>query len=505
MLKVLIIDDQPAVRTALETLFEVHGLEVVSVSSPDEGLHLLATEDIGAVVQDMNFTQENTDGAEGARLFRTIRELDPDMPVLLMTAWTALETAVTLTKEGAADYIAKPWDDDKLVRTVKNLVNLRTLRQENTRLRAQGNRARRALAGKHDLRGVIYASPQMHEVVRLAVSIAPSDVPVLITGPNGSGKEKLAEIIQANSRRRDKPFVRVNVGALPENLFEAELFGAEAGAFTGATRLRVGRFEAADGGTLFLDELGTLLPAAQSKLLRVLQTGEFERLGSSITRKANVRLVSATNVDLPRAIATGQFREDLFFRINVIELYAPPLADRPEDIMPLADHFLAQHAEKEGRGAMQFAEDACAALVNHEFPGNVRELQNRIQRAVLVEPSDTVTAADLGLPASVGGRGEPHRRATPSAPLATLASGGAGVRLGAMSTPMPASNPGAGAGSMRAAEADPASEEERAGIQEALLRAGGVVAKAAAEMGLSRQALYRRMERLGIVMERRPR
>ncbi len=310
MLKVLIIDDQPAVRTALETLFEVHDLPAVSVSSPDEALHLLATEDIGAVVQDMNFTQANTDGAEGSALFRRIRALDPDMPVLLMTAWTALEAAVTLIKEGAADYIAKPWDDDKLVRTVKNLVNLRALRQENIRLRAQGSRARRSLAEKHDLCGVIYASPQMHEVVRLAVSIAPSEVPVLITGPNGSGKEKLAEIIQANSRRRDKPFVRVNVGALPENLFEAELFGAEAGAFTGATRLRVGRFESADGGTLFLDELGTLPLVAQAKLLRVLQTGEYERLGSSTTRKANVRLVQRDQPgpaarDRRRAVSRG--------------------------------------------------------------------------------------------------------------------------------------------------------------------------------------------------------
>jgi len=491
MLKVLIIDDQPAVRTALETLFEVHGLPAVAVSSPDEGLHLLATEDIGAVVQDMNFTQANTDGAEGVALFRKIRELDADMPVLLMTAWTALATAVTLAKEGAADYIAKPWDDDKLVRTVKNLVNLRALRQENIRLRAQGNRSRRALAAQHDLRDVIYSSPQMHEVVRLAVSIAPADVPVLITGPNGSGKEKLAEIIQANSRRRDRPFVRVNVGALPENLFEAELFGAEAGAFTGATRLRVGRFEAADGGTLFLDELGTLPLAAQAKLLRVLQTGEFERLGSSTTRKANVRLISATNVDLPRAIAAGQFREDLYFRLNVIELYVPPLADRPDDILPLAEHFLALHAGqavavalKEGKPAMKLGDEARAALLNHEFSGNVRELQNRIQRAVLVETSDTITPADLGLPATrPHGPGLSDRKLTPSS-------------LPPLGAATPAS---------RTAPADAASVEERAGIEEALLRAGGVVAKAAAEMGLSRQALYRRMERLGIVMERRPR
>ena len=490
MLKVLIIDDQPAVRTALETLFEVHELPAISVSTPDEALHLLSTEDIGAVVQDMNFAQQNTDGAEGAKLFRTIRALDPDMPVLLMTAWTALETAVALIKEGAADYIAKPWDDEKLIRTVKNLVSLRGLRQENTRLRAQGNRARRALAAKHDLCGTIYSSPQMHEAVRLAVSIAPSDAPVLITGPNGSGKEKLAEIIQANSRRRDKPFVKVNVGALPENLFEAELFGAEVGAFTGATKLRVGRFESADGGTLFLDELGTLPLAAQAKLLRVVQTGEFERLGSSMTRKANVRVVSATNVDLPRAIAAGQFREDLFFRLNVIEVCVPPLADRPDDLLPLAEHFLVGYATREGKGAMHFGPDAETAILNHDWPGNVRELQNRVQRAVLVEVSDTITAGGLGL-SGVDRRTEPPPRRTTPGGLG-LVSGGGSV---APTVPEPP----------RPALADTSGDPDRMVIEEALVRVGGVVAKAAAEMGLSRQALYRRMERLGIVMERRPR
>ena len=465
MLKVLIIDDQPAVRTALETLFAVHDLAAVSVSSPEEALDLLATEDIGAVVQDMNLTHENTDGSGGTRLFRRIHELDPEMPVLLMTAWTALETAVTLIKEGAADYISKPWDDEKLVRTVRNLITLRGLHQENVRLRAQGSRARRALAERHDLRGVVYSSPQMHEVVRLAVSIAPSDAPVLITGPNGSGKEKLAEIVQANSRRRDRPFVRVNVGALPENLFEAELFGAEAGAFTGAGKLRIGRFESADGGTLFLDELGTLPLPAQAKLLRVLQSGEYERLGSSVTRKANVRVVSATNTDLPHAIASGQFREDLYFRLNVIELYVPALADRPDDIGPLAERFLALFAGKEGRGPLRFGDDALSALASYDWPGNVRELQNRVQRAVLVQTGETITAGDLNLPA---------RRATPHPPSS-------------------------------ARPTDAASEGERAAIEEALVRAGGVVAKAASEMGLSRQALYRRMERLGVVLERRPR
>jgi DNA-binding NtrC family response regulator len=465
MLKVLIVDDQPAVRTALEMLFELNGLPTVSVSAPDEALNQIATEDIGAVVQDMNFAQEETSGAEGARLFRRIRELDPDMPVLLMTAWTSLETAVALIKDGASDYVAKPWDDQKLLRTVQNLVSLRALKQENIRLRAQGARARRALSEKHDLCEMIYASPQLHEAVRLAVSIAPSDAPVLITGPNGSGKEKIAEIIVANSRRRDKPFVRVNVGALPENLFEAELFGAEAGAYTGAAKLRVGRFEAADGGTLFLDELGTLPLPAQAKLLRVLQTGEFERLGSSHTRKANVRVLSATNIDLPRAIAGGTFREDLFFRLNVIEVFVPALADRPDDILPLASHFLAKLATQENKPGLTLGEDAVAALVNHDWPGNVRELQNRIQRAVLVGTAQKVTAADLGLV------GAPPRRETP-----------------------------------RPAEVPPTSDSadpERKAIEEALIRAGGVVAKAAAEMGLSRQALYRRMERLGVSLERR--
>jgi DNA-binding NtrC family response regulator len=482
MLKVLIVDDQPAVRAALETLFEVHGLPVVAVSAPDEALHLIATEDIGAVVQDMNFTQEQTSGDEGARLFRAIRDLDPDMPVLLMTAFSSLERAVELIKGGAADYMAKPWDDEKLVRTVQNLVNLRGLRQENIRLRAHGNRARRTLAERHDLRDVIYASPQMHDVVRLAVSIARSDAPVLITGPNGSGKEKLAEIIQANSRRADKPFVKVNAGALPENLFEAELFGAEAGAYTGASKLRLGRFEAAHGGTLFLDEIGTLPMVAQAKLLRVLQTGEFERLGSSATRKADVRLVSATNLDLPKAIAAGQFREDLFFRINVIELYIPPLADRPEDVLPLAEHFVTRHATKEGKAGMRLGDDATAALLNHEWPGNVRELQNRIQRAVLVETGDVITSADLGLAPNAAGHDTrrievPRRLGTPHESAAV------GAR-----PPAPEGGDG-----------------ERAAIEEALIRAGGVVAKAAAEMGMSRQALYRHMERLDIVLERRPR
>ena len=470
MLKVLIVDDQPAVRAALELMFELHGIPTLSADSPEGVLDLIAAEDVGVVLQDMNFRQEHTSGAEGVALFHAIHELDPELPVVLMTAWTALETAVQLIKEGAADYIAKPWDDDKLLRTVKNLLRMRELAQDNVRMRAQASRARRALADRADLRGLVYASQAMHDVVTLAVSVAASDAPILITGPNGSGKEKLAEIVQANSRRKRGPFVKVNAGGLPAELLEAELFGAEPGAFTGATKLRIGRFETADGGTLFLDELGNLPLAGQAKLLRVLQTGEYERLGSSATRRADVRIISATNADLPRLIAAGTFREDLYYRLNVIELFVPALADRAEDILPLAEHFLA--ALQQDGPARAFADDARAALVAHEWPGNVRELQNRVQRATLVATGDAITAQDLGLTASA------PRPRTPSA------------------SPAPAAP----------AAASPQEEAaERAAVQDALSRAGGVVAKAAAELGMSRQAFYRRMERLGISLERRVR
>jgi DNA-binding NtrC family response regulator len=479
MTKVLIVDDQPAVRTALETLFEVHELPALSTGTTAEALRLISREDIGVVVQDMNFTQNKTSGEEGVALFRAIRELDPEMPVLLMTAWASLETAVSLMKEGAADYMAKPWNDDKLVATVRNLINLRALKQENIRLRAQARRARQAVAEGRNLCGVIYESAEMQAAIRLAVTVAPSDAPVLITGPNGSGKEKLAEIVQANSRRKDKPFVRVNVGALPDNLFEAELFGAEAGAFTGATKLRIGRFETAHGGTLFLDEMGTLSAASQAKLLRVLQTGEYERLGSSVTRKADVRIISATNADLPKAIADGAFREDLFFRMNVIELRVPPLADRPDDIRPLAEHFLAQWATKEGKGQLHFSDEALQALQSYDWPGNVRELQNRVQRAVLVSTGPTIAADALDLPNS--GESTLSRPVSrPSAPPSADES--------KSSTPL---------GTADAAE--------RASIEELLNRVGGVVSRAAAEMGLSRQAFYRRLERLGLSLERRVR
>jgi DNA-binding NtrC family response regulator len=367
----------------------------------------------------------------------------------------------------------KPWDEDKLVRLVRKQLHLRSLQQENIRFRAQSARMRRTLESRYDLCGLIFASAQMQNVISLAATVAASDVPVLITGPNGAGKEKIAEIVQANSRRKDRPFVKVNAGALPEQLLEAELFGAEPGAFTGSTKLRVGRFEAASGGTLFLDEIGNLSAAGQAKLLRVLQTGEFERLGSSVTRKVDVRIVSATNVDLARAIAAGAFREDLFFRLNVIELHVPPLGDRPDDILPLAEHFLATLPRQEGVAVPPLGEPARAALVQYEWPGNVRELQNRIQRAMLLCGAGAITPAHLGL-------GDDDLRARPPArPVARPAVAVAPPDDGA-----PASG-------------------DRAVIEDALKRSGGIVSKAALELGISRQAFYRRMDQAGIVFERR--
>ena len=446
---VLIVEDQPAVARALRLLFELHEIESVVAADAASALRSVERGDAGLVLQDMNFTPGATGGEEGITLFRQIRALDPDLPILLMTAWTSLETAVQLVKEGATDYMAKPWDDAKLLSTVRTLLHARSVAAEETRERSERTRSRDTLARQHDLRGIVYESAAMHRLTSLAIQIAPSDVPVLITGPNGAGKEKIAEIIHASSRRRQKPLIKVNAGAIPDELMESELFGAEPGAFTGATRLRIGRFEAANGGTIFLDEIGNLSAAGQMKLLRVLQTGEFERLGSSETRRVDVRVLCATNADLQQAIARGAFRQDLYFRVAVIELAVPPLRDRREDVLPLAETFLASSSKSLSDGARD-------ALLAHTWSGNVRELQNRIQRAVAVSASDVISAEDLGLVAVAAARAE--------------------------ETPI-----------------------ERTQIEMAIRNANGSVSRAAEALGLSRQALYRRMEKLGIVIERRPR
>jgi DNA-binding NtrC family response regulator len=466
---ILIVEDQPSVSTALQVLFEIRGFDCLIARGPVQALKAIEADpsEIGVVIQDMNFSPEATSGEEGVALFREIKKRDPGLPVLLMTAWTSLETAVQLVKEGASDYLAKPWDDEKLLVTVRNLLRMRELQLENARLRGRARRTWEELAEHHDLCGAVWASEKMHGVAILALQVARADVPVLITGPSGAGKEKLAEIVQANSRRKDKPFVRVNAGAIPDELLESELFGAEAGAYTGASRRRVGRFESADAGTLFLDEIGNLSLSGQRKLLRVLQSGQFERLGSSETRRVDVRLICATNADLRHEIAAGRFREDLFYRLNVVELTVPPLSERPEDVLPLAEKFLRDLSPSPSGAVWRLSPGARERLLRYAWPGNVRELENALRRAVLVAPGDTIREDDLGL----GTHGFPVAVADRPAPDDLLL--------------------------------DEATLAERVKLERALEEAGGVVAKAAEALGLSRQALYRKMEKYGLAVERR--
>lgn len=299
---ILIVDDNHAICQALGLMLEINGYQVLTCHTPDDALGLIATHDIDLVIQDMNFTRDTTSGEEGRQLFYALRDRQPDLPIILMTAWTQLETAVELVKAGAADYMGKPWDDAKLLNSITNLIALYKLARTNHRLERVNSQRQVAIADA-DLCGIVFGSGAMQRCIDLALQLARSDVSVLITGPNGAGKDKLADIIHANSPLKNKPFIKVNVGALPMELLEAELFGAEAGAFTGANKARIGRFEAADGGTLFLDEIGNLPLSGQVKLLRVLQTGEFERLGSHKTLKVKVRVISATNADLAQDIA----------------------------------------------------------------------------------------------------------------------------------------------------------------------------------------------------------
>jgi DNA-binding NtrC family response regulator len=445
MRSVLIIDDQAAVREALSLLLSLNDIRPLTATTPEEGLAALARNRVDLVIADMNFSADTTSGEEGVALFHAIRAQHPDLPVILLTGWSHLETAVSLVKAGAADYMSKPWDDAKLLATVENLLELSENARTSEHVRATRRRRRAALEREYDLCGVVFASDEMLRVLELACQVARAEVPVLITGPNGAGKERIAEIVHANSSVRGKPLVTVNCGALPSELIEAELFGAEAGAFTGAMRAREGRFEAANGGTLFLDEIGNLPAAGQMKLLRVLESGEFERLGSTRTRRVKVRVISATNADVSAMIRDGRFREDLYYRLNTIELALPPLADRPDDILPLAELFL-------GEGA-RLSDGARDALLAYSWPGNVRELRNTIDRARLLCGRDAITEAHLGLPV-----------------LAPTVS--------------------------RSLDDPP-----REAVEQALRRAGGVISQAARTLGLSRQALYRRMQRYGIPTE----
>lgn len=440
---ILVIDDNQSVALALEVLFSLAEITTISALTPEAGLKVLAETPIDLVIQDMNFSADTTSGEDGVALFKQIRTRHPDLPVILLTAWTHLDAAVNLVKAGAADYLAKPWNDERLLATAQNLLELGEANALVAHTRHREGARQKALSKQFNFCNYVWKDAATEQVLAIACQVARADVPVLITGPNGAGKEGIAEIIRANSSVKNGAFVVLNCGAIPADLIEAELFGAEVGAYTGAAKLREGKFEAADGGTLFLDEIGNLPLSGQMKLLRVLETGRFTRLGSNVERQVKVRVISATNGDLPQMISAGTFREDLYYRLNVIELKLPALAARSDDILPLAKHFL--QADK------TLSASAITALQRHNWPGNVRELKNVMQRAGLLSLGHEISAANLGLP-------------------------------------IPTIN----------TEISNEAEPDRSAIEAALNRAGGVVAQAAIALSLSRQALYRRMERLGI-------
>lgn len=440
MNKLLILDDNQAVLTSLSILFNLNGYTCLTATNPAQALKFIENENVALVIADMNFQRDTTSGEEGKRFFYAVRDLLPDLPIILITGWADLSTAVELIKAGAADYLSKPWDDNKLLVSVKNLLELAELNQLQQIQQSNRKAARETLAKEFDIASLIYQSDAMQQLLSTALQVAKADVPVLITGANGSGKEKIAEIIQCNSSVKSGPFIRVNAGAMPLELMEAEIFGAEPGAFTGIQKTRIGHFEMADGGTLFLDEIGNLPLSGQIKLLRVLQTGEFQRLGSSQIRKAKVRLITATNANLPAAIVRGEFREDLFYRLNVIELRIPPLSQRKEDIIPLTRHFLQSRP---------ISIEALRALEAYDWPGNIRELQNTIQRASLLAQSHCIEVRDLQLPESIK---------TKSRPLF---------------------------------------EPDELQLRNALQNTASI-AEAARSLGLSRQALYRRLEKFDI-------
>lgn len=446
----LIADDQHDVLEALRLLLKNEGYETRGATSPAGVLQELESQDFDIALVDLNYARDTTSGQEGLDLLTQIRSIDDTLPVIVMTAWANIDLAVEAMRRGARDFVQKPWDNARLLSIVRTQAELsRSLRQA-SRLEAENQllRAERSPA-------MIAQSPAMQPIVQLISRVAPSDANVLITGEHGTGKEVAAQALHALSARASKPMITVNVGGLAEGVFESEMFGHVRGAFTDARTDRTGRFDLADGGTLFLDEIANTPPHQQSKLLRILETGELERVGASKSRRVDVRVFAATNADLKAETEAGRFREDLLFRLNTIEIHLPPLRDRREDIPLLAAHFLKDHG-KRYRKDLNFDRAATQLLLEHQWPGNVRELQHTVERAVLMSQPPFITPADLGLRNSRAG-------ASPG-------------RLEDMSL----------------------EEVESFLIRKALTRHDNNVSRAAEALGLSRSALYRRMQRNGI-------
>jgi DNA-binding NtrC family response regulator len=446
--RILVADDQPDVREALRLLLKAEGFAIETASSPAAVLAAVQSADFDAVLLDLNYARDTTTGREGLELVSQLQALDATLPAIVMTAWSSIEKAVEAMRRGARDFIEKPWDNARLLATMRTQVELARALRRSQRLEGENRLLRRD--GVPDL---IATSAAMRPVLQLMERVAPSDANVLITGEHGTGKEVIAQWLHAASPRAGRPIVAVNLGGLSEGLFESEMFGHVKGAFTDARSDRIGRFELAEGGTLLMDEIGTLQPRQQAKLLRVLETGEVERVGASRARRVDVRILSATNADLGAEVAAGRFREDLLFRLNTIEIRLPPLRERSEDIQSLAEHFLRRYAARYRKPLGGFEPEALAALQSHPWPGNVRELDHTLERAVLMAQGSLLRAGDLGLRGS-----------------------GAPVRL----------------------EDLPLEDVERVLIRKALERHEGNVSAAAKALGLSRSALYRRLQHHGL-------
>ena len=448
MSRILVADDQPDVLEALRILLKGAGYQIDAVTSPAGIFNALEKKDYALLMMDLNYTRDTTSGQEGLEVIPKLQEVDNTLPIVVMTAWATIDLAVEAMKRGARDFVPKPWDNDRLLTIVRTQVELAAALRKGRRLEAANQLLR---GGAPNL---IAEAPAMRPVIEMISRVAPSDANVLITGENGTGKGLVAQALHALSSRGSHSMITVNMGGLSETLFESELFGHVKGAFTDAKTDRAGRFELADESTLFMDEIANIPLNQQSKLLRVIETGEFERVGSSKTLHANVRIISATNSNLNDEVAAGRFRQDLLFRLNTIEIPLPPLRDRREDIMPLAKNFLQQHAQRYRKELAGLDETARDRLMQHSYPGNVRELDHVIERAVLMARGPQIKAADLGL--TTGG------------------------------------------GESRSLEDMSLEEVEAFLIKKALARNNGNARKAAESLGLSRSAFYRRLQQYGL-------
>jgi DNA-binding NtrC family response regulator len=447
--RLLIADDQRDVLEALRLLLKPEGFAVETAAAPSAVLDAVKTREFDAVLIDLNYARDTTSGQEGLDLLTRIQEMDSTLPVIVMTAWGNVELAVEAMRRGARDFIQKPWENARLLSILRTQIELGGALRRGQRLEAE-NRLLRA----EGLPTFIAESDAMQPVLRLISSIGPSDANVLITGEHGSGKEVVARTLYALSNRASRPLVAVNTGGLPEGVFESELFGHVRGAFTDAKSDRIGRFELAHGGTLFLDEIANIPLSQQAKLLRVLESGEMERVGSSQTRRVDVRVISATNADLNQEVASGRFRQDLLFRLNTVEIQIPPLRERRQDIPPLTTHFLTRYAQRYRKPARNIDPSAMQAMLEYGWPGNVRELDHALERAVLLASGDVIRVSDLALRTS---RDAPQR-------LEDLSL----------------------------------EDVESFLIRKAIERHSGNITQAADALGLSRSALYRRLQKYGI-------